>query len=304
MHVDHFALQQFLPHRGCNLLPDTLDLADDWQTSASRTRIPADDGRGRTVFARDDGAHWYEPFLVELMALTGVPMLHPQLSPNGLVGVFSMISRISFTRLVPMGTEVMGFAKQLRGRGGFTSFATWAEVDGQRILEAEVLSGSAALKDIGAIAARPFTIAPIGIPVDAGRLAWKPAHLRFADLLLSADAATRSAKFAYTYTSTHPFIPGHFPDAPLMMGMSQWSGIADAAWLAAGKFGITGPITANGTIKRPDGTEVMDVRELVLVDEGGTPRIASTKRIAFREPVRPTDGLIIEVTVAGAGAGA
>ena len=40
------------------------------------------------------------------------------------------------------------------------------------------------------------------------------------------------------------------------------------------------------------------VRELVLEVVDGIPYIASTKRVAFREPVRPTDGLLIEVTVA------
>jgi hypothetical protein len=55
--------------------------------------------------------------------------------------------------------------------------------------------------------------------------------------------------------------------------------------------------TASGSVKRPDGSEVAEVRELALVDDGGVPRVASLRRIAFREPVRPGDTLLIEATL-------
>jgi hypothetical protein len=83
-----------------------------------------------------------------------------------------------------------------------------------------------------------------------------------------------------------------------MMGVTQWAAVADAAWIARNRFGIAGAVVANGGIRRQDGSEVMDVRDLVLEPGGGVPRLTSTKRIAWREPVRPGDGLLVEVTVA------
>jgi 3-hydroxymyristoyl/3-hydroxydecanoyl-(acyl carrier protein) dehydratase len=84
----------------------------------------------------------------------------------------------------------------------------------------------------------------------------------------------------------------------LMMGVTQWAAIADATFAAAKRFALSGSVTAQGTIKRVDGAEILDVRDLVLaVEPGKTPRITATKRIAFREPVIPGDAITVEVTV-------
>ncbi len=294
---DHHALEAHLPHRGVNLIPDTVEILADGLTSISHTRIPSDDARGRAVFARTDG-RWSEPFLAELMALTGVPLLTSKLGSN--VAVFSMISRISFTAPAMLGDDVIGHAKITRERSGFTTFLTRAECNGQTILEAEVMSGSAPLAEIAKAPARPFTSGLQTSSLPAGCLDWKPPHLRFVDAVVSADATTHTVVCSYTYPTTHPFVSGHFPGAPLMMGVTQWSAVADAAWVAAKLFGLTGGVVANGVVKRQDGSEILDVRDLVLAEANGCPFIASTKRVAFREPVRPTDGLLVEVTVAPA----
>lgn len=291
---DHHALEAHLPHRGVNLLPDTVEVLADGLTAISHTRIPRGDARGREVFARTDG-RWSEPFLAELMALTGVPLLTAKLGSN--VAVFSMISRISFSAPALLSDAVIGHAKITRERSGFTTFLTRAECNGKTILEAEVMSGAAPLADIAKSAARPFFELSAS-PLPAGCLDWKPPHLRFVDGVVSADAASRTLTCSYTYPAAHPFVAGHFPGAPLMMGVTQWSAVADAAWAAATLFGLHGSITANGTVKRQDGSEVLDVRDLILNQADGAPYIASTKRVAFREPVRPTDGLLVQVTVA------
>jgi hypothetical protein len=56
-------------------------------------------------------------------------------------------------------------------------------------------------------------------------------------------------------------------------------------------------LLAQGTIARPNGAEILDVRDLELVDDGGVPRIAATKRIAFRDKVLPGDEVLVSVTV-------
>jgi 3-hydroxymyristoyl/3-hydroxydecanoyl-(acyl carrier protein) dehydratase len=298
--IDAKALEAYLPHRGCNLIPDEVFLDDDRVHAVSRTKIPAGDPRGREIFGRSGPAGsrvWSEAFLVELMALTGVPLLHERLSPLGQVAVFSMISRINFLAHGPLHGEVIGHAAITRDRGGFTVFATHAEIDGKRILEAEVMSGSAVLAQVAQSVTRPLIKHTGGHGIDAGLFAWKMPALRFIDRVIEQDAATGRLVASYHYPTTHPFVPGHFPGAALMMGMSQWTAVVDAAWTARSAFGLSGDVQVTGVIKRDDGSEVLDVRDLVLAVEGGLPRIASTKRLAFREPVRPGDGLLIEVTV-------
>jgi 3-hydroxymyristoyl/3-hydroxydecanoyl-(acyl carrier protein) dehydratase len=300
--LDAEALKAHLPHRSFNLIPDEVVLSDDGVTAESFTRVPAGDPRGRVVFARKDGAGqpmWSEPFLAELLALTGVPLLTPTLKLQNQTAVFSMISKLTMSSQVPMHGNLHGMAKITRNRNGFTSFSTWLDCDGVRILEAEVMSGAAALAEVAGFPARPFHGQLPRTPVDPARFAWKPRFLRFIDDVVHVEAESHKVVFAYTYPANHPFVPGHFPEAALMMGVTQWSAVADAAWAAAQILGIPGGVIASGTIKRQDGGDVMDVRELVLEpDAGGVPRIASTKRIAFREPVRPGDGVLIEVTVA------
>ena len=303
MLLDSESLKNLVPHRGYNLMPDRVELTENLTVSTSWTTIPPGDARGREVFARlgaDGGSYWSEPFLAELMAITGVPLMHHILNPLGQVAVFSMISKITLSQMVPIGATVMGYAKVIRSRNGFTTFNTYAEADGVRFLDAEVMSGAAALGEIDGSAPRPFTSQLVTEALDPAWLAWKPSHLRFVDGIISADPDKGAMVLAYTYPVDHAFVPGHFPGGPLMMGVTQWSAVADAAWVAAKRFGIKGNILASGLIRRQDGSEVMNVRDLVLEVENDMPRIVSSKRIAFREPVRPTDGLIIDITVAPA----
>ncbi len=297
--LDAKALEDYIPHRGANILADTVTMNAARTHAVSRTRVLPGDPRGREIFGRrgpDGVACWYEPFLAELMALTGVPLLREKLAPLGHVAVFSMISKIVFDRFAPLAGEVIGEAVITRDRGAFTVFSTKATIDGQRILEAEVMSGSAPLAEIaGGPRAEAGELAAGTVPA-AALFDWKPAATRFAHTVLSADAASGMLVAGYRYPLDHPFVPGHFPGAPLMMGVTQWAAVADAAWIAARTFGHTA-VVAQGTIRRPSGAEILDVRDLELVSEGGLPRIAGTKRIAFRDKVMPGDAVLIEVTV-------
>lgn len=296
--LDHDALKEWLPHRGANIIPDLVTLSPDRMSSTSTTHIEVGDLRGRELMGRRDSAGdkvWYEPFIAEALALTGIPLLREHLGAN--VAVFSMLSRINLPNVAPLHRPLTGHARLTRVRGGFFTFTTSAECDGKLVLEAEVMAGSAAMSEICSFPVRPFHGQLPSEPVGPAALAWKDAHLRFADQIVHADPAEGRLAVAYTYPVNHPFVATHFPEAALMMGVTQWAAVADAAWLARSRFGMTGAVVATGGIRRQDGSEVMDVRELVLEPTGGVPRLASTKRIAWREPVRPGDGLMVEVTV-------
>lgn len=301
--LDATALESYLPHRGLNLLPDSVSLSADRLHAVSRTRVPEGDPRGRRLFTRRDAAGvdcWYEPFLAELMALTGVPLLNDRLAPNGQVAVFSMISKLTFYASAPIGRELIGYADITRDRGTFTQFSTRAEVDGVKILDAEVMSGVA---PFSALSARPAdrTSAPTGgEAVDPALFPEKAAAIRFVDRVLEADASNGRVLCSYTYPTDHPLVPGHFPKAAVMMGVTQWAAFVDATRIAAQRFGLGERVIANGTIRRAGagagGGEVLDVRDLDLRIEGGRARIAATKRIAFRDPVLPGESLLIEAT--------
>ena len=303
--LDYQSLQAWLPHRGANLFIDEVWANAERTLSRSKTTIPDHDPRGREILLRQDVSGrrcWSEPLLMELMALSGISLLYEQLAPKGQISVFSMVSKVAFHYLPGVGEEVIGTAKLERQRNGFSSFSTRAEAAGKLVLEAEVMSAGATMADISGVASRPFAASPAGDPVDPALFTWKPRHLRFVDQVVSADAEQRTVVCSYVYPHDHPFVPGHFPQAPLMMGVMQWNACADAAWVAKHRFGIQGPISAQCRIYRDSGKEVLDVRELVITDAGGVPMLSSTKRLAFREVVRPGDGLLIEAIVAPAAA--
>ncbi len=297
--LDHQALESHLPHRGCNLLPDRVDIDDAGTSARSYAQIQVGDPRGREVMGRRDaaGTHcWYEPFVFEFLALTGLPLLTPRLSAAGQVGVFSSISRIVFHRQVPFSGQLVGHTEITRDRPPFTVFSTWAEIDGVRVMEGEVMSGVSTLAEVSGRPLRPLPLPKVEA-IDGARFAWKDRPVRFIDGVVSWDPATRHIVCSYTYPTDHAFVPGHFPGAPLMMGVTQFAAVADAAWLAAGRLGLNA-CTASGSVRRPDGTEVAEVRELALMNDGGVPRVASLRRIAFREPVRPGDTLLIDAILA------
>ena len=147
--LDHKALEGHLPHRGCNLLPDRVELSDDGKKAYSFARITAGDPRGREILGRRDGsgaACWYEPFLFEYLALTGIPLLSQRLAAAGQVAVFSSISRIAFHRQAPLHGELVGFTEMTRDRAPFAVFSSWAEINGVRIMEGEVMSGASTME--------------------------------------------------------------------------------------------------------------------------------------------------------------
>ena len=83
--LDPETLKTRLPHRGHNIIPDLVTLSSDLLSSTSTTHIPVNDLRGRELLGRRDrgeGRWLYEPMLAELLALTGVPLLHDQLAPG------------------------------------------------------------------------------------------------------------------------------------------------------------------------------------------------------------------------------
>ena len=295
--LDHHDLEAYLPHRGVNLIPDTVTIQEGGQTAISRTTVDLDDPRGRDLLSRSGGpGHvWYEPFLAELMALTGVPLLHELLSPQNQVAVFSTISNIQFPHEAILGQTLVGEATITRQRSGFTQFGATLMQGDNTIFTADIMSGAATLEEISSQPVR-------GGEVDNGNrpdaFGWKDAGLAFIDGITQTDAGAGTLQAIYRYPEDHHFVPGHFPGAPLMMGVTQWAAVLDAGWAAAQIFDWNGKIAVTGKISRPDGSEVMSVRQAVIEARGDHPAVLSTKRVAFREPVRPGDQLLISVEVA------
>ena len=273
---DRNALAALVPHRGVNLIPDQVVLHAGGTVATATVRIPAGDPRAIFTRASAIGTAWQEPFLVEFFAVTGVALLRERLGDNE--GVFSAVSRVRFRAPVPSDAALTGRAEITRDRGGFYVFACRAEIAGTVVGEAEIMAGSARLADVLTAPLRPFATLPAGAPVDARLFAGRPPRMRFLDTITAADPATGAYAGATTYPVDHPFVPGHFPTAAVMMGMSQWTALIDLAWVGMRRQGLDRAL-CQGVLKRADGGEVIAVRDLELVADGGLPRVASTSRV-------------------------
>lgn len=296
---DHQALEAFMPHRGVNMLPDTLEMDDDGKRAVSRATIPVDDPRGRRLFARADGHGgqvWIEPFLGELMALTGIPLLKARLDAAGQVAVFSSMNKITFPATARMEAAFVGEAVITRERGPFTQFTACLRCGDDILYQGEIMSGMAAMADVAGQPVQVLAQDGDEEPLQAD-FSGKAAGMRFIDAVRSCDVASGHLVGVYRYPEDHPLVPGHFPEAALMMGMAQWTAVIDAAWEAKARCGLHGPIQVDGRIVRPDGSLVLDLRGMDLDDADGVPRVLGTKRLAFRDPIRPGDGILIEVDV-------
>jgi 3-hydroxymyristoyl/3-hydroxydecanoyl-(acyl carrier protein) dehydratase len=290
-------LEVILPHRGLNLFIDEVTVAPDKLSSSSRLRL-RDVPCCTKLLTRSGptGRIWSEPFMAELLALTGAPLVSQDLPP-GHVAAFGMLSRVKFGTMPSLDDEVQAEVTVLRKRDQTTFFKARLENHGAIILEAEVASS---VVDLAVFACRPAA-APLpdgGTPICMSSFGWKDSRLRLLDCILSEDAAAHRLSAGFTFSACHPFVQGHFPTAPLMMGVLQWAAMVDAVWLAYTRFGHgSRTILANGSVKRADGTLVAEIKDLLIDIIDGAPYIRETKRVIFREPVYLTNRVIIDVTL-------
>jgi 3-hydroxymyristoyl/3-hydroxydecanoyl-(acyl carrier protein) dehydratase len=295
--LNHQQLADYLPHRGPNLIPDTVWLAEDLLSSRSVTHIREGDTREREWFYRSDASgkrFWNEPFLGELIALTGVPMLTESLNKEGKVAVFSAISKAKAPIPAEFYAEIIGEAKITRARSGFAQFEAHLKINGEIVYQAEVMSGSASMADI--MGGERSSQEPIANGEAFTAFPWKPTEMTFIDRIISQDDGSIQA--GYHYSENHPFIPGHFPDGPLMMGVTQWIAIGDALAVLCQAKGLgDGSYVGQGGITRQDGSEVVNGRDIAFEIVDGHPRLIGLRRIIFRDVVRPGDELLINASI-------
>jgi 3-hydroxymyristoyl/3-hydroxydecanoyl-(acyl carrier protein) dehydratase len=292
--LDRTTLHDWLPHRGLNLFLDEVVIADGAKKASSTTSIGP--GDPRQIFSQEYPGGitaWYPPFLFELLALTGVTLVKPHLAPNG-VAVFSAISNVVIQAPVPMFAAVRAQSELVRLRTGFHQHKAQILINDQAIFSGDIMSGEV---DSSVLAKsripEPLPATCVGEAVPA--YPWKHPRTRFIDTLTAFDAALGKIECAYTYPADHPFVPGHFPGGPIMMGVTQLAAACDAGSLALARMGMKKG-TINGEIVRPSGEVIFTVKDLVM-ELTPIPILCSMSRCTFRALVVPGDGILVRLTV-------
>ena len=292
--VEGRELEEFLPHRGANLLIDVVEIVSA-REGRTRLTVARGDALGRDVVLRrgpGGGEFISEAFLIEHLALGGICVLKKELLP-GHVFFLSSISAFVLADLPKAGEELRGTVLRKKDRGAFRRFEAKLFGEGGRdIGSAEIMAYGAPLE---AARGDPPGGAdpPDGEPVARSLFDWKDERLVLLDGLV--ERREDGARFFSRYRADHVFVPGHFPGNPVMMGVVQLQAVADAAWVYAQDRGLRGERRFSGSISKASSGVIADVRGLVL-ELGEVPVIRSVKKVGFRGKAHPGDVLLIDVS--------
>jgi 3-hydroxymyristoyl/3-hydroxydecanoyl-(acyl carrier protein) dehydratase len=284
----------YMPHRGRNVVIDGFTYLGDTNGIGELT-IAEGDSEGRDLFLvrRPDGLYYSHYFLVEHVALTSILCIKEEMG-DGRLAYFSTISKYRRKGEAAAGTPLRSHLTRGRDRSDFRAYHAEVETEaGEPILEVNFMA----------------FLAPRGAPMPVREeaveeLDWeRPDPARFpgypAPLVLLAPGSDDHPPRA-VYPADHPLCAGHFPGAPVMMGMTHWLAVAQVAALTApvGESEMRG----DGNLTRTDGRTVVEVSGLgvkVSKDAAGVVtdlRLLQTKRVAFRERVLPGDGYVASFT--------
>lgn len=302
---------QRLPHRYENLILDSIRIVTEGEslTGYFEVKISTPDPLGRHIFTqvRPNGqAVLIDTIMMEVLALAAIASTGA--IPEGYLAIFAAITNFEKKSDFKCNVPMKGIIQKQRGKGGFLRYK------GQII---DDQGNECAVGDIMAIymdareSAPATDEKPCEMPAHTMLFSMNPERLKrqpdmvFSNELLHMDGETALAR--YTYPETHPLTRGHFPNNPIMMGVTQWLTVADTCYGIAQYLekqkGIIGSslFTGNARILKEDGTHVADIKEFsvrTLTSSNNTDDVEmlAVKKVVFRSMVRPGETLYIHVT--------
>jgi 3-hydroxymyristoyl/3-hydroxydecanoyl-(acyl carrier protein) dehydratase len=313
------ALEAPIPHRGVNILIDSVKVVSDdgSERGESRLCLASGDARGRDIFLRgsaDGGSVIMEPVFAEHLALSAICVIRSDMEADE-IAFFSVISSFKVTREVRSGEHLSAEAVRLRDKGRFRRFHGIVRgEDGSTAAETDIMAYTAApapsseRRDSGKLVAPPES--GEARRVDPAAFGWKRPEMVFVHERTHLSPDMEQAVLRYVYPADHPFCPGHFPGNPVMMGITQWIAALDAAaWLLfeRAEAGLAGAGAsrwkADVDILRESGALVAEVKGLVfsgsVTPQGiGPLRVEGTRRVGFRDQVRPGEAIFMRARVA------
>lgn len=285
-------LKTYYPHRYENQLVDTaiLHTESDDHYAESTTLITQNDSLGRDLFYKSDGTLIGSVY-AEILALISIAATGQ--IPDHITAVFAGISQFKKTGDSQLGHPITTKVRQLSSKASFLKYGGQVFNEaGDEIVSSHISAfyaentsfGSGEGKKKGEIPAHP----PLS-PVSPNLFNKQPSMICVNSLAILPDNGIVTG---YTYPTDHPFVKGHFPSSPIMMGVMQIMAIEDSVLAWANETNTNAnQVTVSGSLYKTDGTVVAEFKGIKVGLRHKAAQCQSDlleiNRITFRDVVTP-----------------
>lgn len=280
-------IETLLPHRFENLLIDSVDS----ETGVFGLSLVDGDATGRDVVLKttaDGAGRMINPFLMEVGALAAISFVGA-LEP-GKIAVFAAITKFEIVGKLD-ASSIRGLTQSAGSRGDFYSYGVRFDSDSGHA-SGTVMAFNANASELGSGEDKKTLDLPaFNCDIDFESPSFKAESMCVLDQVSYFDPETYSSVGRYVYPTDHLLCRGHFPGNPIMMGVMQWMMVSDLGLFLKDKVGDGASLLrCNAEIVKADGVVACEIKGAVL-DLGDGAEILATKKVVFRDIVRPGETL-------------
>ncbi len=295
-----------LPHRHENIIIDEVTCIQDGEISQAELSVTLSlEDPARAIFLRtlpNGEIVALTPVFMEILALASV-VCTPKNAHQILI--YAGIAMFKKVHDLKAGEKASGVVTRKRGRGVFINCEAQLYTDDNRLVCTSELTAALVDRtlleqsdDLTAKRSIPLPVQTCAIAIDKPRYG-KDLRMVVADTIV--HLAEDMIVTRYRYPEDHPFVRGHFPGNPVMMGVMQWMAIEDAfqayAWHYYTAATLPETVTLEGTLIRADGAIVAEIKGYKARLTGDAfCELIETKKVIFREPLRPGETVFAVLT--------
>lgn len=286
-------IKEHIIHRFENLLLDSVTITSTTPIQGKfKLNVNANDSLNRDIFfTTAPSPVLLEQTITEIIALSSIVVCGKLKEDE--MAIFSSISNFECEGTFSLGIPIEGTVTKISDKAGFIRFRGEAYQDKtQAKASADVMAFFTKITHETSLP-KKSELPEINqdSPIAQSLFNKRPEMITAHTL---KNTSRDSFVTQYTYPKDHPFIKGHFPKNPLMMGVMQWMSVQDSLIVFAQENQLHAPttITCDAQLIKTDGTLVTEFKSVQISlqkSESGTwvPHLDATKRVYFRSMVKP-----------------
>lgn len=296
-------IENILPHRYENFLVDRCEITPEHFHLF--VDIQDQDPLNRDLFLteRDHYKKLNNCILAEVMALAAITCHGKE--NNSQVAIFASISNFKIQEEFS-GSTLKVIASHKSSKQGFFRYSTSIEsTSGTGKASAQLMAYATENPESTEGEAKLYTVDYPSFSKMILPIPYKKTALNCINSIEHIEAHRIIS--AYTYPLAHPFIKGHFPGQPIMMGVMQWMMLEDALyhWAEENRSSLPNALHTlhcDAVIFSEDKTIVCEISGCVLTYQKGEKHsfyidCNEAKRIFFRSVVKPGSLLFCDLII-------